>query len=105
MRELYLQQGTIPKNVQNKVEQASAPPVKESSAPSFKESSVPPLRTLIGQTEGEKKSDRKKSKKVGKNNTMTKRKGTKRHKMDKILHINVLRKRKQFILHLCLLLK
>lgn len=33
MRELYLQQGAIPRNVQNKVEQASAPPVKESSAP------------------------------------------------------------------------
>jgi hypothetical protein len=57
--ELYLQQGAIPKNVQNKVEQASGPPVKESSAP--------PLKTLIGQTEGEKKSDRKKINKVGKN--------------------------------------
>lgn len=59
LRELYLQQGAIPKNVQNKVEQASVP--------SFKESSAPPLKTLIGQTVGEKKSHRKKSKKVGKN--------------------------------------
>ena len=59
LRELYLQQGAIPRNVQNKVEQASAPPVKESSAP--------PLKTLIGQTEEKRKSDRKKSKKVGKN--------------------------------------
>jgi hypothetical protein len=59
LRELYLQQGAIPKNVQNKVEQASTPPLNESSAP--------PLKTLIGQTEGEKKSDRMKSKKVGKN--------------------------------------
>jgi hypothetical protein len=41
--ELYLQQGAIPRNVQNKIEQASAPPVKESSAP--------PLKTVIGQTE------------------------------------------------------
>ena len=59
LRELYLQQGAIPKNVQNKVEQASAPTVNESSAP--------PLKTLIEQTEGEKKNDRMKSKKVGKN--------------------------------------
>jgi hypothetical protein len=57
--ELYLQQGAIPRNVQNKIEQASAPPVKESSAP--------PLKTVIGQTEEKRKSDRKKSKKVGKN--------------------------------------
>jgi hypothetical protein len=33
LRELYLQQGAIPRNVPNKVEQTSAPPVKESSAP------------------------------------------------------------------------
>jgi hypothetical protein len=59
LRELYLQHDAIPRNVQNKVEQASAPPVKESSAP--------PLKTLIGQTEEKRKSDRKKSKKVGKN--------------------------------------
>ena len=59
LRELYLQQGAIPRNVQNKVEQASAPPVKESSAP--------PLKTVIGQTEEKRKSDRKKSKKAGKN--------------------------------------
>ena len=57
--ELYLQQGAIPRNVQNKIEQASAPPVKESSAP--------PLKTVIGQTEEKRKSDRKKSKKVEKN--------------------------------------
>jgi hypothetical protein len=59
LRELYLQQGAIPRNVPNKVEQTSAPPVKESSAP--------PLKTVIGQTEEKRKSDRKKSKKVGKN--------------------------------------
>ena len=59
LRELYLQQGAIPRNVQNKVEQTSAPPVKESSAP--------PLKTVIGQTEEKRKSDRKKSKKAGKN--------------------------------------
>jgi hypothetical protein len=59
LRELYLQQGAIPRSVQNKVEQAIAPPVKESSAP--------PLKTVIGQTEEKRKSDRKNSKKVGKN--------------------------------------
>ena len=67
LRELYLQQGAIPRNVPNKVEQTSAPPVKESSAPPLKESSAPPLKTVIGQTEEKRKSDRKKSKKVGKN--------------------------------------
>ena len=67
LRELYLQQGVIPRNVQNKVEQANAPPVKESSAPFIRESSAPPLKTSIGQTEEKRKSDRKKSKKVGKN--------------------------------------
>jgi hypothetical protein len=56
LRELYLQQGAIPRNVQNKVEQASV-----------KESSAPPLKTSIVQTEEKRKSDRKKSKKVGKN--------------------------------------
>jgi hypothetical protein len=56
LRELYLQQGAIPRNVQNKVEQASAPPVKESSAP--------PLKTVIGQTEEKRKSDRKKARRL-----------------------------------------
>ena len=50
LRELYLQQGAIPRNVQNKVEQASAPPVKESSAQ--------PLKTVFGQTEERRKSDK-----------------------------------------------
>ena len=51
LRELYLQQGSIPKkNVQNAVHQAGAPPVKEPNAPSFKESSAPPLKKLIGKT-------------------------------------------------------
>jgi hypothetical protein len=67
LRELYLQQGAIPRNVPNKVEQTSAPPLKESSAPPVKESSAPPLKTVIGQTEEKRKSDRKKSKKVEKN--------------------------------------
>ena len=64
LRELYLQQGAIPWNVPNKVEQTSAPPVKESSAPPVKESSAPPLKTVKKE---KRKSDRKKSKKVGKN--------------------------------------
>ena len=67
LRELYLQRGAIPRNVPNKVEQTSAPPVKESSAPPVKESSALPLKTVIGQTEEKWESDRKKSKKVGKN--------------------------------------
>ena len=56
LRELYLQQGAIPRSVQNKVEQAIAPPVKESSAP--------PLKTVIGQTEEKRKSDRKKARRL-----------------------------------------
>jgi hypothetical protein len=88
LRELYLQQGAIPRNVQNKVEQASAPLVKESSAPSIKESSAPPLKTLIGQTEEKRKSDRKKSKKVGNN---VSKKQPKKGELD----LNDLRKNKE----------
>jgi hypothetical protein len=47
LRKLYLQQGAIPRNVPNKVEQTSAPPVKESSAPPVKKSSAPQLKTVI----------------------------------------------------------
>ena len=63
LRELYLQQGAIPRNVPNKVEQTSAPPVKESSAPPVKESSAPPLDS--NWTNGSKKEKWQKEKQEG----------------------------------------
>ena len=64
LRELYLQQGAIPRNVPNKVEQTSAPPVKESSAPLVKESSAVPLKTVIGQTKKKGKVTERKARKL-----------------------------------------